>query len=94
MEVVLGIPNVQGWERLIGKPAAPASSAADRYGFRRVERVSIRIGHAGTVATVTGVAHRCPRTVRVPLTVAHSLIASGAPFDIDRAEPPHPKLGV
>lgn len=57
---------------------------AGRYGFRRVERVLICITARGTVATVTGTAHRYPRSVRVPLTVAHRLIAAGTPATIDR----------
>jgi hypothetical protein len=65
---------------------SPATPAA-RYGFRRVECVHLRVTAGGAVATVTGTAHRYPRSVRVPLTVAHRLIAAGIPVTVERDTP-------
>jgi len=55
-------------------------------GFRRVEVVRVCFDGDGAVATVTGVVHRYPRTVRVPLSVAARLIAAGAPVDYGVAD--------
>ncbi len=51
-------------------------------GFRRVERVRLVVGEAGTTAEVTGVLHRCPRTVKVPLRAAARLAAAGARLEV------------
>jgi hypothetical protein len=44
-----------------------------------VDRVEIAVDHGKAVATVSGVAHRMPRHVRVPLGLARRLIAAGVP---------------
>lgn len=59
------------------------STLAARYGFRRVERVHIRTRDGVRVATVTGVTHRYPRVVRVPVSVAARLVAAGAPLLVE-----------
>ncbi len=53
------------------------------YGFRRVLQVRVRRigGHAR--AEVTGVVHRVPRTIAVPLVVATELVLAGAPLALD-----------
>lgn len=57
-----------------------------RYGFRRVECVHILVTNGHAVAEVTGVVHRYPRTVRVPLSFASRLVAAGAPLTIERTD--------
>lgn len=57
--------------------------AAAALGFRRVERVRLIVGPTRTVAEATGVVHRYPRTVRIPLDAARRLVAAGAPLRID-----------
>lgn len=67
------------------------SVLATRYGFRRVERVYIHTLDGARVATVVGITHRYPHSVRVPLSVAGRLVAAGAPVTIERrrdARPP------
>lgn len=61
------------------------AGAAERYGFRRVERVHLAVGASGVVATVTGVTHRYPRDVRVPAAVAAHLVARGVPLTVERS---------
>jgi len=51
-------------------------------GFRRIEVVQIIVEDSGPRAEVTGVVHRLPHTVPVPLHTARALIASGAPSRI------------
>jgi hypothetical protein len=51
-------------------------------GFRRVQFVSLIVDEQGTTAEVTGVTHRLPRTIRVPLHAAQSLIEAGVPSGI------------
>ena len=53
---------------------------ARSFGFRRVESVRLLVGAERTEAEVTGVVHRCPRTIRVPLRAAARLAAAGAPL--------------
>jgi len=48
-------------------------------GFRRIEYVSLIVDEHGTTAEVTGVTHRLPRTIRVPLSTATALIEAGVP---------------
>lgn len=57
---------------------------ASRYGFRRIEHLYITSSATGSTATVTGVAHRYPCSVRVPLDVAVRLIAAGVPMTVER----------
>ena len=55
------------------------------FGFRRVDRVHVRVDGAGAAtADVTGILHRYPRTVPVPLRVAAELVLAGAPLDLER----------
>jgi hypothetical protein len=73
------------------QPAGDARSLAGvaaRYGFRRVERVHLRVDGRATVAMVTGVVHRYPRTVRVALPIASRLVAAGAPLVIEHVGSP------
>jgi hypothetical protein len=67
---------------------------AARYGFRRVEHVHIRINNGDSSATVLAIAHRYPRSIRVPLAVAMRLVAAGAPATIERAAPPEQAVAV
>jgi hypothetical protein len=60
-----------------------AGDVATRYGFRRVEHVQVVIRNGSAVATVTGICHRYPRTVVVPLRVAARLVAAGAPLRVE-----------
>jgi hypothetical protein len=67
--------------------AIAASTGRSTYGFRRVDRVHIYVDRAGHAsADVTGVLHRYPRTVPVPLRVANQLVLDGAPLDLEVAE--------
>ena len=52
-------------------------------GFRRVDFVRLIIDENGTTAEVTVVAHRLPRTIRVPLHTAQALIEAGVPRRIE-----------
>jgi len=74
--------------------AAPLSLLAARYGFRRIESVHLRVGDRTSTATVTGIAHRYPCSVRVPLSVAHRLVAAGARLTIERLTPSEPTVQV
>lgn len=81
---MLGWPNRRSSPR--HTPAEGPSTLGDlgaRYGFRRVECVHILVDNGRTVAEVTGVVHRYPRTVRVPLRFASRLVAAGAPLAIE-----------
>jgi hypothetical protein len=84
---------------VLSRPTAPQASQRGgdlrrlgdvgvRYGFRRVERVHLRRVDGGLSATVTGITHRYPRSVRVPLSVARRLIAAGAPLTVDGVASP------
>jgi hypothetical protein len=71
--------------------AIAASTGRRTYGFRRVDRVHIAVDRSGhAAADVTGILHRYPRTVRVPLSVANELILAGAPLDLELAEGDQP----
>ena len=52
-------------------------------GFRRVEFVRLIVDEDGTTAEVTGVTHRLPRTIRVPLHTANALIEAGVPSRVE-----------
>ena len=60
--------------------SVPAVSAL---GFRRIECVRLIVDEAGTTAEVTGVTHRLPRTIRVPLRTATALIEAGVPTRVE-----------
>jgi hypothetical protein len=66
-------------------PMAIAASVEQRtYGFRRVDRVHVRVDADGqATAEVTGIVHRYPRTIAVPMSVANDLILAGVPLDLD-----------
>jgi hypothetical protein len=71
--------------------AIAASTGRRTYGFRRVDRVHIAVDRSGqATADVTGILHRYPRTVRVPLSVANELVLAGAPLDLELAEGDQP----
>lgn len=61
---------------------------AVRYGFRRVECVHLRTADGAVSATVVGVTHRYPRSIRVPLSLARRLVVAGAPLTVDGVERP------
>lgn len=70
------------------RPARPATASslaavARALGFRSVELVTVTSGVGGTTAEVTGVLHRCPRTVPVSLAAATRLVGAGAPLQLD-----------
>ena len=68
-----------------GVMAIGAAVERGAYGFRRVERVHLRVDAAGNAsAAVTAVLHRYARTVDVPLRVAADLVLAGAPLDLER----------
>jgi hypothetical protein len=52
-------------------------------GFRRVDFVRLIVDEQGTTAEVTGVTHRLPRTIRVPLRTAQALIDAGVPRRVE-----------
>ena len=52
-------------------------------GLRRIEEVRVIVGPRHSVAEVTGVAHRYPRTFRVPLATANRLADAGVPMWIE-----------
>jgi len=58
-------------------------------GFRRVDYVSLIVDDEGTTAEVTGVAHRLPRTIRVPLSTANALIEAGVPRRLEARHTTH-----
>jgi hypothetical protein len=57
-------------------------------GFRRVDFVRVIVDHDGTTAEVTGVTHRLPRTIRVPLHTANALIDAGVPSRVQARRRP------
>jgi hypothetical protein len=71
-----------------------AGDVATRYGFRRVERVEVVIRNGSPLATVTGICHRYPRTVAVPLRVAARLVAAGAPLRVEGTYTAHEAAGA
>jgi hypothetical protein len=59
-------------------------------GFRRVDFVRLIVDEQGTTAEVTGVTHRLPHTIRVPLRTAKALIQAGVPRRVEaRSGPNH-----
>jgi hypothetical protein len=60
-----------------------AHRSVSALGFRRVEFVRLLIDEDGTTAEVTGVTHRLPRTIRVPLHTAIALIDAGVPKRVE-----------
>lgn len=58
-------------------------------GFRRVEYVRLIVDEDGTTAEVTGVTHRLPRTIQIPLHTANSLIDAGVPSRIEARRQAH-----
>ena len=58
-------------------------------GFRRVEYVTLIVDEQGTTAEVTGVTHRLPRTIRVPLSTATALIEAGVPRRLEARHTTH-----
>jgi hypothetical protein len=52
-------------------------------GLRRIEEVRVIVGASHSVAEVTGVAYRYPRTFRVPLATANRLAEAGVPMRIE-----------
>ena len=68
------------------RPAHPEASVelpACVRGLRRIDEVRVIVGDRRSVAEVTGVAHRYPRTFRVPLATANRLADAGVPLRIE-----------
>ncbi len=63
-------------------------------GFRRVDFVRLIVDEDGTTAEVTGVTHRLPRTIRVPLHTATALIDAGVPSRVEARRHTHPQRQV
>jgi hypothetical protein len=64
-------------------PPRQAAVSARTLGLRRIEQVRVIVGDRRTVAEVTGIAHRYPRTFRVSLTTAAQLADAGVPLRIE-----------
>jgi hypothetical protein len=64
------------------EPNAPHRSVS-ALGFRRVEFVRLLVDEDGTTAEVTGITHRLPRTIRVPMHTAIALIDAGVPKRVE-----------
>ena len=62
-------------------------------GFRRVDFVRLIVDEDGTTAEVTGVTHRLPRTIRVPLRTANALIEAGVPSRVEARRLAHTERG-
>ena len=58
-------------------------------GFRRIECVRLIVDVDGTTAEVTGVTHRLPHTIRVPLRTATALIEAGVPTRVEARREAH-----
>ncbi len=58
-------------------------------GFRRIESVRLMVDERGTFAEVTGVVHRLPRTIRVPVRAARALIEAGVPGWVETCDRSH-----
>jgi hypothetical protein len=58
-------------------------------GFRRVECVRLIVDEDGTTAEVTGVTHRLPRTIQIPLHIANELIEAGVPSRVEARRQAH-----
>jgi len=58
-------------------------------GFRRVEFVRLLVDEDGTTAEVTGITHRLPRTIRIPLHTAIALIDAGVPKRVEARHQSH-----
>ena len=65
------------------EPNAPHRSVS-ALGFRRVEFVRLLVDEDGTTAEVTGITHRLPRTIRVPLHTAIRVDRCRRPEDESR----------
>jgi hypothetical protein len=52
-------------------------------GFRRVQYISLIVDEQGTTAEVTGITHRLPHTIRVPLHTAATLLRAGVPRRVE-----------
>jgi hypothetical protein len=65
--------------------SAPSTrrTSVSTLGFRRVDFVRLIVDEDGTTAEVTGVTHRLPRTIRVPLRTATALIEVGVPSRVE-----------
>ena len=66
-----------------------AHRSVSALGFRRVEYVRLIVDEDGTTAEVTGVTHRLPRTVQIPLHTANALIEAGVPSRIEARRQAH-----
>ena len=64
-------------------------TSASALGFRRIEFVCLIVDEDGTTAEVTGVTHRLPRTIRVPLHTANALIEAGIPSRVEARRQSH-----
>ena len=61
-------------------------------GFRRVDFVRLIVDEDGTIAEATGVTHRLPRTIRIPLHTASALIEAGVPSRVEARRQTHQQV--
>jgi hypothetical protein len=64
-------------------PPRQATVPTGALGLRRIEQVRVIVSERRTVAEVTGIAHRYPRTFRVSLAAAAQLADAGVPMRIE-----------
>ena len=68
---------------MVDEQPNPARRPLPWLGFRRIEFVDVMVDERGARASVTGVTHRLPHTIRVSLRTARQLIEAGVPSRID-----------
>ncbi len=76
-------PGREGDQAMVDEQPNAARRPLPWLGFRRIEFVDVVVDERGARASVTGVAHRLPHTVRVSLRTARELIEAGVPSRID-----------
>jgi hypothetical protein len=68
---------------MVDEQPNPALRSPPWLGFRRIEFVDVIVDERGARASVTGITHRLPHTIRVSLRTARELIEAGVPSRID-----------
>jgi hypothetical protein len=68
---------------LRSRPSDSAELPESVRGLRRIQEVRVIVGGPHSVAEVTAIAHRYPRTFRVPLATANRLADAGVPLRIE-----------
>ncbi|MEY2415970.1 MAG: hypothetical protein QOH53_1304 [Ilumatobacteraceae bacterium] len=74
---------------MAGVEPNPPHRSVSALGFRRIEFVRLLVDDDGTAAEVTGITHRLPRTIRVPLHTAIALIDAGVPKRVEARHRSH-----